>query len=329
MFLSGPQIAVAIIIQKRGSQVCGGNNRMSNLRHLAAIWYFPVDLLNHLRSESHQSHRSTYAVMRKSYGLSRGWTRRFLRGIFRLFRPFRGQPLATIGEQEILEKLRKDGIVVVEKFLPTKRVSRIKEFFDSQPHTSVSATKDVYSPDTILLSDEIRSLIEDPFLLRIAGHYLGCVPIFTGVAAWRSLYNPSATKQDLNKAAQLYHYDFDWPAFVKFFIYLTDVGEKNGPFTYVVGTHEKKAHWHDGRVEDDYIESRYSGRQKRVTGSAGDLIIADTVGYHKGEPVSGEPRLILQIEFAATRLGSSCQYDLLPISKRPTASGHSFDVFAK
>jgi ectoine hydroxylase-related dioxygenase (phytanoyl-CoA dioxygenase family) len=133
-----------------------------------------------------------------------------------------------------------------------------------------------------------------------------------------------ASADDLSEAAQLYHYDYDWPAFVKFFIYLTDVGAPNGPFTFVVGTHEKKRHWNDGRRDDFYIASAYPDAAWAVTGKAGHLIIADAVGYHKGERVREGERLMLQFGFAVSRIGASFQYDPLPARHRP----EPFDVFS-
>ena len=131
----------------------------------------------------------------------------------------------------------------------------------------------------------------------------------------------------MSDAAQLFHYDYDWPAFLKVFIYLTDVGPENGPFTFVAGTHEHKKHWNDGRRDDSYMESTYPGMARAVTGKAGDLIVADTVGYHKGERVRDGERLMLQLEFAVSRIGASFQYEPLPAKHRPNSSV-TFDVFS-
>ena len=114
---------------------------------------------------------------------------------------------------------------------------------------------------------------------------------------------------------------------MKFFIYLSDVGAENGPFTFVVGTHEHKRDWRQGRRDDAYIARAYPGAIKPVTGEAGDLIVADTVGYHKGERVQEGERLMLQLEFAVSRIGASFQYDPLPAKHRPDAS-ITFDAFS-
>ena len=75
-------------------------------------------------------------------------------------------------------------------------------------------------------------------LRNLAAEYFGAVPVFTGVTAWWTSADESAKREQLSEAAQLYHFDYDWRVFLKFFVYLTDVWETNGPFTYVRGTRE-------------------------------------------------------------------------------------------
>jgi len=267
--------------------------------------------------------------MRYAYVLSRGRSRRFLLSLFRLIRPAAATKLSTEA-QDTLADLRRDGIAVVPQFISPNEAAEIRGFLEGQQFEQISATKRQYAPETLLNCERVCLLLVDPFLRSIASAYLGSVPVFTGVTAWWSMSSSTTRKEDLSRAAQLFHFDYDWPAFVKFFIYLTDVSDDNGPFTYVTGTHEAKLEWRDGRIDDEYIHNCYGAKVRRITGRAGDLIIADTAGYHKGERVSGGPRLILQFEFAVSRLGASCQYDLLPEHKRPElVPAPTFDVFAK
>ncbi len=227
----------------------------------------------------------------------------------------------------MLAELRTNGIAVAEGYLTPKQCADFRTFLhrcEGIPRTSVRTD---YRPEDLLESADIRALIVDPFLHDLAAAYLGCTPIFTQVAAWRSLHDLEASAAELSEAAQLFHYDYDWPAFVKFFIYLTDVGPENGPFTFVRGTHEAKESWSQGRREDDYIAKTYPGCIWPVTGKAGDLIAADTIGFHKGQRVQSGERIILQLEFAVSRIGASCQYDLLPARHRPNPSV-TFDAFS-
>ena len=93
--------------------------------------------------------------------------------------------------------------------------------------------------------DEWRAIVSAAY------RYLRCEPIFAGIKAWWSLAEPAAPDEKLSGCAQLYHADFDYPAFIKFFLYLTDVDVDNGPFTYIEGTHREKPTWADGRHPDE------------------------------------------------------------------------------
>ena len=298
---------------------------MSASEYISVLWNLPADLLGRFRSEAHVSRHNTYSALRRLYAWTGGRSRHALRGLFRLVRPARAQ-LDAQGAATV-DELRERGIAVVPSFLSTDQRERIRQFLESCQTVQRNRVRDDYRPEDLLESPDIRGLIADPFIHRVAAAYLGCTPIFTQLSAWWSRNDPDASADDLSDAAQLFHYDYDWPAFLKFFIYLSDVGPENGPFTFVVGTHERKLHWSDGRRDDAYIEGAYPGQSLAVTGQAGDLIIADTVGYHKGQRVRAGDRLMLQLEFAVSRIGASFQYDPLPAKHRPDSS-ITFDAFS-
>ena len=315
---------------------------MSKLaKTITALWYLLVDLVGHLRNEAHRSHSASYRAIRVAYVTSKGQSRRCLRALFRLVRPAR---IASTPElAKVLPALREDGITVMRGFLPAEAAGDIRGYLTEEEGYAVghgfertaaklgstaSGLKLQYPSQTILRAPHVGSIIESSLLQELAGAYLGCVPIFAGLHAWWSLPDPEASEEDLNWSAQQFHFDYDWPAFVKFFIYLTDVDEESGPFTFVIGTHERKREWRDGRLDEAYVQATYGDRVKEIMGSAGDMIIADTAGYHKGKRVTKGRRLILQMEFAVSRLGASCQYDLLPRQCRPRGLfPRTFDVF--
>jgi hypothetical protein len=298
---------------------------MAGSEYISWVWTLPTDLAGRFRSEARQSRHATYAVLRRLYALSRGRSRHVLRSLFRWRRPAR--PALDARGASIVDDLRGGGIAVAKGYLSASQCTRIRDFLESGEVIRRNGLRDDYRPEDLLESPDIRALVADPFIQDIAAAYLGCTPIFTQLSAWRSREDPQASAEELSDAAQLFHYDYDWPAFLKFFIYLTDVGPENGPFTFVVGTHERKRHWSDGRRDDSYMESTYPGMARAVTGKAGDLIIADTVGYHKGERVREGERLMLQLEFAVSRIGASFQYEPLPAKHRPNSSV-TFDVFS-
>src|SRR5690348_14230359 len=206
--------------------------------YISWMWTLPSDLYRRRRSEAFQSQRATYAILRRLYAWTGGRSRHAIRAMFRSRRP--AQPQIDARGTSIVNELRERGIAVAKSYVPPDQRARIRAFLESRDAVRRNGVRDDYRPQDLLDSPDIRALIADPFIHDIAAAYLGCTPIFTQVSAWRSRPDAQASADDLSEAAQLYHYDYDWPAFVKFFIYLTDVGPANGPFTFVVGTHEQK-----------------------------------------------------------------------------------------
>jgi hypothetical protein len=314
------------------------------MSRLAAPWSLLRDFTLGLRDESRQARPETYHLMRHAYVATRGASRRVLRGIYRAIRP--ASPSRLQYDAAALEALRREGLVLLPRYLDAARVQALERYFREIPGHPVGKNFARGAPvriadargtprlgfDTlaVLRAPGMAELLADRSLQHLAAAYLGCEPIFTNVNAWWSLADPQADQEALNWAAQLFHFDYDWPAFVKFFFYLTDVGADDGPFTFVLGTHDDKRDWRDGRIADADIAAAYGDRVRRVTGSAGDLIVADTAGYHKGERVRVGPRLMLQLEYCVARLGAGYQYERYPRSARPPSDfRHTFDVFCE
>ena len=91
------------------------------------------------------------------------------------------------------------------------------------------------------------------------------------------------------------------------FIYLIDVGETNGPFCYVPGSHpfgrnaslvpqsQKKSRV----LNSEMIVTVPSGAWRVCTGPARTLIMADTVGYHRGGKPSQGERIIVTFTYTS------------------------------
>ena len=78
------------------------------------------------------------------------------------------------------------------------------------------------------------------------------------------------------------------PAWLKLFVYITDVGPDNGPHVYIRGSHkpglsqtrEFRARGYQ-RIEDDEIASEFGARSLiEITGKRGTVFMADTRGFH-------------------------------------------------
>jgi hypothetical protein len=119
----------------------------------------------------------------------------------------------------------------------------------------------------------------------------------------------------------LFHIDSPSPRY-KAFLYLSEVGEEDGPLEFLRRSHEGS--WRDPYVEevklalsqnatDEGIEELdYSGclrtdvelttvlashERIRVTGAAGTCIIFDTRGFHRASPMGSGSRLILSMDW--------------------------------
>ena len=97
-----------------------------------------------------------------------------------------------------------------------------------------------------------------------------------------------------------WHRDSPFTNQFKTIIYLTDVDSTNGPFQYIKGSHKRSFYKPIGEVlkTDDYRKNRFSNEEieavtnkidffdkMTVTGKAGDLILVNTRGLHRGAPL--------------------------------------------
>ena len=136
----------------------------------------------------------------------------------------------------------------------------------------------------------------DPHLLSAVSLYLGLWPRLHSIVAWLNF----PTDKDPTES-QLWHRDHEDIKIVKTFIYLNDVDEKCGPFSYIPGTHPLgelahivPEHKHPTRVLDDEMQLVFPVKHwLTCTGPAKTMIVADTVGYHRGgKPTRGNRVLI-------------------------------------
>jgi len=97
-----------------------------------------------------------------------------------------------------------------------------------------------------------------------------------------------------------FHSDPNSPRFVKAFFYLNDVDAAGGPFCFVRGSTTRKFRgWRSKyRWTEEEIIAAY-GRESLVsiTASVGDLILADTTGFHRGTKVTSRDRSMLTLDY--------------------------------
>jgi hypothetical protein len=160
------------------------------------------------------------------------------------------------------------------------------------------------APSDSLRSSSTRQLLRERRLAEAGGLYLAADPMIMSVVLWRSFAWDTAD----NGSAQQFHYDGDRAAFVKMFVYLTDVDVTNGAHVYVPGSHREKPKemLHGRRLSDAEIARHYPRETwKEITGPKGTVFFADTQGFHKGGKVEQGSRAMFQINLAVDRFGGA------------------------
>ena len=234
---------------------------------------------------------------------------------------------------EVVESLNADGFAVLRGVVEKDSLARLRQEFeqclDSGRHLnpisrdSARAAGDREGPRSFLDKEEMARgqqyyrqhanfvsaadpLVNCPsavglslgeLLIDIAAGYLKCAPSLSSVNLRKSFVN------DLSEFDTLYfHSDGNSPKFIKFFFYLNDVDEGGGPFCYVRGSNRKKFRGWTSKYRWSFEEIAAVYGEERVvnlTGQVGDLIMADTTGFHRGTKVRTQDRSMLTVNYAA------------------------------
>jgi hypothetical protein len=148
----------------------------------------------------------------------------------------------------------------------------------------------------------LLKLALDENILTAVANYMGLWPQIHAVGSWLNFPTGSEAKN-----SQLWHRDPEDLKTVKVFIYLDAVGPDNGPFTYIQKSHGFGAacgiepnHAHPRRVLDHEMEKALPQSDWTVcTGGARSMIIADTVGFHRGGNVQKGRRLLITVTYTS------------------------------
>jgi hypothetical protein len=211
-----------------------------------------------------------------------------------------------------LKAIKEDGYVVINNYWSREKALSLK--IQLEDHLKVGKNVDfengayirfrdntgtddgvrrIYHVDRII--SELAGFKKDPFISKIAKAYYG-FPFFSG-----SLVFQHNLKSTIN--TRYHHIDWFGKQF-KPFLYLEDVDEGNGPFTYIRGTHNayllryKKQIFGNGKTESptSFYEKDVKSvihNEVQLCGKAGTLILADVRGLHRGSPQLERSRSIL------------------------------------
>lgn len=152
-------------------------------------------------------------------------------------------------------------------------------------------------------TDSMQRIVSDFSILAVPQAYLRCRPVLSSSLMW---WSTAFSAEASTEAAQLFHFDMSQIKFLKVFIYLTGVSQTNGPHSYVVGSHRRlpRELRDDRRHRDEEVLQHYTAQRiTTITGPRGLIFAADTRGLHKGQPLQGGDRLILQLQFSNSSFG--------------------------
>lgn len=122
------------------------------------------------------------------------------------------------------------------------------------------------------------------------------------------LFDHNMMDQEHPKESQLFHQDHNGILFLKIFIYLIDVDQKNGPYSYVKSTHNKKFmkslklkkyNLNDNfRYNNEEVLKVVKNNVVTFNEKKGTIIFSDTTGLHRGiVPDKDYFRLLLSMTF--------------------------------
>jgi hypothetical protein len=233
---------------------------------------------------------------------------------------------------EIVDSIRKNGFHSFDVQLNEEIFGSMVNFAKTEPSNCVDMSKKgvnylkdevVFDPSNIrgpryqfkknrvAKNTEVRKILFDPTFRTIAGKYLRCKPILDIVTMWWSV--PFSNK-GTSQAAQKYHFDMDRFKFLKFFFYLTDVHEDNGPHCYIRHSHKSIPSQirKDRRIDDNELTNYFKEEDiLELTGKKGTILAVDTRGLHKGKPLVKDSRLLFQVQFSNSLFGAS--YEVVSI----------------
>lgn len=160
----------------------------------------------------------------------------------------------------------------------------------------------VIKPEEIERNSAIYKLVTNRDIVGSVARYLKCFPVLTYIAVW---YSPNLPGQE--KGSQRYHLDHEDYRQIKAFMFIEDIGDQNGPFTFIPA--DQSAKIQDGlnykmtpdnkQIDDDVIYSIVDKSHARpLTGKAGTLGLIDTSRcFHYGSREGSAPRIMLAFQY--------------------------------
>lgn len=230
--------------------------------------------------------------------------------------------------------LRTQGIFDLGTLLTPEQVDDVLTWFKTRPvinhyrqeDGAFLPLSDARHPDGHVANHDHVDIANAPHLIELANRpdilacaeaFLGCKPKITIMSAWWS-YPTSKGPQH----AENFHRDVDDWRFLKFFVYLTDVGPENGPHVYALNSAGSDLCPGHDRYTDEQVASAFGADNiKVITGKAGTGFLENTFGQHKGTTLQSGIRLLFQIVYGMNAIPGS---PTTPVVSRTGPGGERF-----
>lgn len=200
--------------------------------------------------------------------------------------------LQKYGFQELTKIERKDIYRVFAEVKNAKLYDPWKEELGSFYQDNIpNCTHVAKVIDPAKISSAIDILKNNHEVLNLANNYFRVKYILDSIDIWWSIPNNNDPEE-----AENFHRDKDSIQFLKWFVYLTDVNDENGPHEYAIQSHNSKYLVRSGRFEDVDVYNKF--KTKRFYGDAGTNFIENTYGLHRGFKPKNSRRLVLQFRFS-------------------------------
>jgi hypothetical protein len=225
-------------------------------------------------------------------------------------------PTEATFDRGLLDEFRERGIAIRafdEVFSDHTALDRLVAAAQSPPVEVESGSKDFLTrlmPARVSLDGPYLSPALEPQVIALANAYMEMRSYLRAVDVWLNV-----PTDDAPKLSQLWHRDYDDRINVKIFVYLTDVTERHGPFTFAPRTHPRGNRRLEvaKRLEDNEMAELVPRDEWVVcTGPVGTVVIADTCGYHKGGKPDIENRMLWTAQYTSGAPRDARSFELEP-----------------
>ena len=212
----------------------------------------------------------------------------------------------TVEIRKIVQAIKRDGYYVLKGYYGRDRCAALCADIER----ILEERRDIIQVDTEQsdhriwgaerFSNLIKEFHSDEYLLRIGKAYLK-----TKIINYLTLGAKLISVENNVGSGGGWHRDTGFSRQFKAIIYLSDVNEKNGPYQYIKGSNslknviemiDVKSEPPFTRLEDvdfDSLCAKTGRHLETICGQAGDTILTDTRGIHRGMPIKAGVRFAL------------------------------------